>query len=133
MTVKLYNLAIGWNDNLMPVEKQNVRPELVNEGFGTRLASVRRAKGVSQSELAKTVGLSRGSISNLETGVQNVQLHQVFAFAHALNTPVNELIPLLRDVVISEDGREKLDEIFLQISRRQLIEVSPLGDNDENA
>jgi transcriptional regulator with XRE-family HTH domain len=113
--------------------KQKVRAELVNKYFGERLASLRRAKKVSQSEFGRVVGLSRGSISNLEAGIQNVQLCQVFTFAQALNAPVNELIPLLRDVVICEDGNTESDRIFLQVSRRQLIESNLLGDDDENA
>lgn len=112
--------------------KQKVHAELVNKNFGGRLAFVRKGKNLSQLALGKIVGLSRGSISNIESGIQNVQLHQVFAFAHALNTPVNEFIPFLRDVVV-EDGDANSDQLFLQVSKRQLIESDHLGDDDENA
>lgn len=117
----------------MSEPKQKVRAELVNERFGNRLASVRKAKNFSQLELGKVVGLSRGSISNVESGIQNVKLYQVFAFAHALNAPVNEFIPLLRDVVVYEDGDADSDRLFLQVSKRQLVESDPLGDDDENS
>jgi transcriptional regulator with XRE-family HTH domain len=118
---------------IMNERKPKVHAELVNKGFGERLASVRKAKKFSQQELGKVVGLSRGSISNLESGIQNVQLCQVFAFAHALNAPVNEFIPLLHDVVVYEDGDVESDQLFLQVSKRQLVESDPLGDDDENA
>jgi transcriptional regulator with XRE-family HTH domain len=117
----------------MSERKQKVHAELVNEDFGKRLAAIRKTKNFSQSALGKIVGLSRGSISNIESGIQNVQLYQVFAFAHALNAPVNEFIPHLRDVVIYEDGDANSDQLFLQVSKRQLIESDPLGGNDENA
>jgi len=118
---------------IMKERKPKVRAELVNEGFGERLALIRKTKKFSQLELGKIVGLSRGSISNLESGIQNVQLCQVYAFAHALNAPVNEFIPLLHDVVVYEDGDVESDQLFLQVSKRQLVESDPLGDDDENA
>lgn len=106
-----------------------VHAELVNEQFGERLSSIRKRKGLSQLELARAVGLSRGSISNLETGIQNVQLHQIFAFALALDAPLDEFIPLLRDAIVYEDGTAPIDRVFLEVSKRQLIEA----DDDENA
>jgi transcriptional regulator with XRE-family HTH domain len=118
---------------IMSKRNQKVHAALVNKGFGERLATVRKTRNFSQSALGEVVGLSRGSISNIESGIQNVHLYQVFTFAHALNAPINEFIPLLRDVVIYEDGDSNSDQLFLQVSKRQLIESDPLGDNDENA
>ena len=117
----------------MSEQKRKISSALVNEGFGERLAHIRRARSLSQVALGKAVGLSRGSISNLESGIQNVQLHQAFAFAQALNAPVSEFLPLLRDVLVHQDGETDSDQLFLQVSRRQLVEIDPLGDDDENA
>lgn len=97
------------------------------------LSSVRKSKGVSQVELGKRVGLSRGSISNIETGSQNVLLYQVFRFALALNAPVSEFIPLLRDVTQYQDRPGSSDQMFLEIAKRQLIDGKPIGDDDEIA
>ena len=110
-----------------------VSAQVVNETFGMKLAEVRRARRLSQTEFGRMVGLSRGSISNLESGIQNVQLHQVFTFALVLNSPVSELIPLLKDVVVHDGTSATLDELFLEVARRQLIDVSVAGEDNEDA
>src|ERR1700730_7783119 len=92
-----------WDTLRMENRNFKLQAELVNEKFGVRLARVRKVKGFSQVELGKSVGLSRGSISNIESGIQNVQLHQVFAFANALNAPVAEFLPHLREVIEYEN------------------------------
>ena len=83
--------------------------ERVNKHFGQRLASARRARGITQSGLAKRIGRSRITIANLEAGKQNVQLHQVFALAEAINAQISELIPDITSVskqldLASSDG-----------------------------
>jgi transcriptional regulator with XRE-family HTH domain len=117
----------------MESRPERVRAELVNEHFGEMLSAVRRSKGVSQAELGKRVGLSRGSISNIETGSQNVLLYQVFSFSFALNAPVSDFIPQLRDVIEYHEGHEYSDRMFLEIAKRQLIDGRPIGDDDEIA
>ena len=60
------------------------------EDFGAR---VRRHRGsTSQAKLGSRVGLSRGSISNIEAGRQHVPLHLLPAFARALGVEPAELI-----------------------------------------
>jgi len=88
---------------------------------------------MSQAELGKLVGLSRGTISNLESGIQNVQVHQVFSFALILNAPVSELLPTLSEVTVYGDSIRNSDRLFLDLVKRQLIEISSAGDDDENA
>jgi transcriptional regulator with XRE-family HTH domain len=67
--------------------------ELVYREFGKRLASERSRKGLTQAQLADLVGLSRASITNIERGRQRVQLHLVYSFANALQTPAGALLP----------------------------------------
>ena len=110
-----------------------VSAEVVNETFGMKLAEIRRSRRLSQAELGRMVNLSRGSISNLESGIQNVQLHQVFTFALVLDAPISELIPLLKDVVVHEGTSANLDELFLELARRQLVDVSVEGEDDANS
>lgn len=60
------------------------------EDFGERL---RRARGsMSQAALGARVGLSRGSISNIEAGRQHVPLHFLPQFAIALGVKPEDLI-----------------------------------------
>lgn len=90
----------------------------VNLVFGQRLASARRARKVSQAELAKRVGRSRITIANLESGRQNVQLHQVFSLAAALDIPAIELIP--DSVMVMVDPQSAITEAFIQATKLTL-------------
>jgi transcriptional regulator with XRE-family HTH domain len=63
------------------------------EELGRRLAKARRAAKVTQGQLARTVGLSRTSVSNIEKGRQPVHAFVLFEFARILAVPVTELFP----------------------------------------
>jgi transcriptional regulator with XRE-family HTH domain len=60
--------------------------------FGER---VRRARGerFSQAELARRIGMSRGSIANIEVGRQRVPLHMVIVLARELGVDPVSLLP----------------------------------------
>jgi transcriptional regulator with XRE-family HTH domain len=62
------------------------------EDFGAR---VRAARGhrLSQTQLARKVGLSRGSIANIETGRQHVPLHMILVLARELAVDPTSLLP----------------------------------------
>jgi transcriptional regulator with XRE-family HTH domain len=90
----------------------------VNLLFGQRLAAARRARKVSQAELANRIGRSRVTIANLESGRQNVQLYQVFSLATALDVPVPELIPDL--AMVKQDPQTAITEAFIQASKLTL-------------
>jgi DNA-binding XRE family transcriptional regulator len=61
--------------------------------FGKRLGEARRAAKVTQEALAKSVGLSRTSIVNIEKGRQPAHLHLVAKIATSLGTSVSALVP----------------------------------------
>lgn len=63
------------------------------EEFGRRVRSAREAAGLSQEELASRVGLSRGSIANIERGAQRVVLHLAIELAAAVGVDPIRLIP----------------------------------------
>jgi DNA-binding XRE family transcriptional regulator len=103
-------------ENMDPsVENLAVR---VNTLFGQRLASARRSRRVSQSELGNRIGRSRVTIANMESGKQNVQLHQVFILAKALNVQATELIP--DSVMVKQDLQTAITDAFIQLSKSTL-------------
>ena len=53
----------------------------------------RRAKNLSQEALASAVGLTRTSISNIESGRQRMLLHTLVDIADALKVEASTLLP----------------------------------------
>lgn len=90
----------------------------VNKWFGRQMAEVRMNRKISQSELARRIGKSRITVANLESGRQNVQLHQVFQIARALDVPASELIP--NPNYVYADPEIVLSNAFLHLSKSKL-------------
>ncbi|MFD8394036.1 helix-turn-helix domain-containing protein [Streptomyces sp. NPDC059680] len=64
------------------------------KALGPRVKELRRAAGMSQSDLAAAMGRSESWVSQVERGVQPVERLSVLqALADALNVPVRELRP----------------------------------------
>ena len=52
--------------------------------------------GMTQDELARQVGMTRTSITNIERGKQKVQLDTLYDIAAALEVPARDLLPSAR-------------------------------------
>jgi len=70
--------------------KEPIQP--VYRQFGAKLESMRTALGLTQEELSKRVGLTRVSITNIETGRQRVLLHDIEKFANAFGVSPKHLL-----------------------------------------
>jgi transcriptional regulator with XRE-family HTH domain len=69
-------------------------------GLGRNIRQCRtgKRKRLSQEELAKRVGLSRTSVTNIEKGRQQVPLHMLYLFAGALGVEPVVLLPSKRSL-----------------------------------
>lgn len=62
--------------------------------LGHNVARLRRAKELTQAEVAAQIGLTRASLANIETGRQKVLMHHVYMLANTLGCgSVLELLP----------------------------------------
>ena len=59
--------------------------------LGENLNRIRTEKGISQSDIAKTLGVSRGFVSNIENGKRNPTLATITRLAQAVGVPTEEL------------------------------------------
>jgi transcriptional regulator with XRE-family HTH domain len=64
------------------------------QAIGAAIKQARKELGLSQEDLAKIVQLTRTSITNLESGKQQVPLHTLYDIAAAIDHDVRELLPV---------------------------------------
>lgn len=67
-----------------------VNPEL--KKFGEYVLKLRKARNLSQEQLAELAGLHRNYIGGIERGERNVALINIVRLAKALGVPPSELI-----------------------------------------
>jgi transcriptional regulator with XRE-family HTH domain len=58
---------------------------------GRRLRALRQARGISLSDLARTAGVGKATLSGLENGTRNPTLETLYAIAAALSVPKSAL------------------------------------------
>ena len=86
------------------------------------IKTIRKAKGLSQEELAVKMNVVRQTISKWEQGLSVPDADMLIALADALDTPVSELLG--ESVTIPEADElkaisQKLEVINLQLAQRQ--------------
>lgn len=59
--------------------------------LGGNLKRIRVKKNITQIEIAKTLGVDRSFVSNIENGKNNPTLATIAKLAQALGVPVDEL------------------------------------------
>lgn len=60
--------------------------------LGSRIGETRRAARISQEALANSIGLERRTIQRYEAGVRDPGFSDLLLIAHALNTPLADLV-----------------------------------------
>ena len=68
------------------------RPELVAAHLARNLVALRHVRKLTQGALAKTAGVPRSTISNLESSSGNPSLTVLVKVASALGVPLDELL-----------------------------------------
>jgi transcriptional regulator with XRE-family HTH domain len=115
-----------------PVEVSTVSNDVVNKAFGRKLRNLRRERDLSQSQVGDSLGWSRVTIANLESGKQNIQLHQIFSLASVLNVQIERLIPLPMEIErndrfmgrVRSDMLADSDVLFLELARGRLTALA---------
>jgi transcriptional regulator with XRE-family HTH domain len=62
------------------------------EKLGKNLKRIRTEKGISQGDIAKSLGVSRGFVSNIENGKTNPTLATISRLANAIGVTSDELL-----------------------------------------
>ena len=81
------------------------------KGIGARIKYVRKARGIRQTDLAKTVGITYQYMSMIETGKRKLSLGTIVRLASELQVSVDYLLNGSRETVSGVPG-EDIFEIF---------------------
>ncbi|MFV8233985.1 helix-turn-helix domain-containing protein [Mycolicibacterium fortuitum] len=60
---------------------------------GARIRAARQDREVTQTALAKAIGMQRPDLSKIESGRQNVTLSTLYRIADHLGVPASSLLP----------------------------------------
>jgi uncharacterized protein len=80
-----------------------------------RLRSLRTERGLTQSEVARALGLHRPAVSEIEAGRRSVTSEELYELSRLLSVPVSDLLP---SVDIEGEGCPAgVDEMIRQMGR----------------
>lgn len=80
--------------------------EEYNKLIGTRVKMIRITKGVSQTELAKEIGVTQTHLSNIENGRVGLTIPNLIKLHEALHTPISSFF---EDIEGKPDEDKKSD------------------------
>lgn len=63
----------------------------INEQLGAKIQRVRKARKMTQEDLASKIGVQTATISNIEVGKTDTSVYTIFKIAQALRTHVRDL------------------------------------------
>ena len=106
----------------LSAHKHCMKPESIYQHIGAVIRTRRNAlkPRLTQEALAQRVGISRASLANIETGRQNVLVHQLYALADALSLdPSDFLLPANQNTT----GQEPSDFLPADLKPRQMQDI----------
>ena len=105
----------------MCVHVLGVQPEPIYKQVGGIIRALRRRADKAQDDLARDVGISRATLANIETGRQRILVHQLYAFARALNVKLEALLPPLVNEQAAKGWAELNFDSDLNVMQKQQV------------
>lgn len=99
----------------------------IYQHIGSTIKHRRKALKLTQEDLAKRLIISRASLANIETGRQNVLVHQLYAFSKALDLPVSDFLISLQPTNPSDKSNNL--SFSLGLSAQQKEQLARLIEN----
>ena len=101
------------------------KPELpTNESFGKRLVEIRKAKGITQEELARKIGSTQRMIAYYEGQTTHIPANKLLSITKALRISADELIGIKKEEVTRTEHAALW---------RRLKKTEQLSPNDQKA
>lgn len=93
----------------------------VYKSLGEAIATRRKRLGITQTEVAARVGMSRASVANIECGRQKVLLHHVYLLAQSLDLP--SIMSLIPNAMLRSENSNEYTISIVDISDKQRAQV----------
>lgn len=110
------------------VEEESLPSELL---IGPRLREIRQSRGMSQMELARAIGVSASTISQVEGQQIMLSLPALVRIARALGVSLDELVrpgPHTRESpILSRDKRERVCLVHMSETGLEVFRITPPG------
>jgi len=74
----------------LPSPPKNV--QFTKAEAGRRIRSIRESRGITQVEMAKTLGIPQSNVSAMERGTRGLTVHQVVKLARVLKVSADEIL-----------------------------------------
>ena len=97
--------------------------EVTEALFGQHIRSLRRARGLTQEQLAVRAKMSTDTVRRIEGGTMSSSLRTIRALAHGLELSLATLFESM-DLLEVNVGRELLDHLQLLSERERLLLLS---------
>ena len=72
---------------------KNLSDEQIYFIIGRKIKETRTRLSITQTELAKKIGMVRTSLTNIESGEQKLPIHVLYKIADILKVPITDLLP----------------------------------------
>lgn len=80
------------------------------KALGTRIADLRRARNLTQQQLAEALGFSQKTVAHYEVGRIRLQVSMLLELSDCLGVSVSALLDPLRKASIKRQGRSRSSE-----------------------
>jgi transcriptional regulator with XRE-family HTH domain len=81
--------------------------------IGKGVRELRDLKGLTQADLSAKTNINRATISNIESGKQQVSLHYLYLIAKALEVEAKEFLPSVSEIhILPNESLDILNEKF---------------------
>lgn len=81
--------------------------DIFNKKLGIKIRKIRESLDLSQEEMAKSLGISRVAMSQVENGERKVSAEEIAKLSRILNTPTDILLDLEKDIEIILENKKR--------------------------
>lgn len=99
-----------------------MKMKLTQKQVGQRIMELRRNKGLSQEDLAKSIGMSRPSLAQIELGNRKIDMFELFHLSQVLRFSLDEFLStdFKTDEIIKYEQSKEEDKSDLRVSVPEL-------------